>query len=417
MERFFTLWADAALTSTGFFWMALWAFALGYLISSLIQVLVTRSRMQRLMGHDGPRSMALGTAFGFVSSSCSFAALSTTRALFEKGAGLAPSMAFLLASTNLVIELGIVIALFLSWHFVVGEYVGGLLLIGFAWLFIRITRPDQLLARVRERLGDDEAHTDEQSPNPMQRLRSREGWQAIGQTYVMEWQMVWKDVLIGFTIAGVIAAFVPDAAFETLFIGAGGQTDPGFWAVLAQTLIGPIAAFATFIGSMGNIPLAALLHEHGVSFAGVMAFIFSDLVVLPVLRIHAQYYGWKMALYILAMLLCGLVVVSLALHYGLAAMDWLPDSPAQAQAQQQRELFALNYGFVLNLIFLAVSAALGWLWWASRSSGHGGHHDHDHGDASRSDQVLTGVAVVAAAWLICGLVLAALPGISASAGG
>lgn len=414
MERFLTLWAEAALTSTGFFWMALWAFALGYLISSLIQVLVTRSRMQRLMGHDGPRSMALGTAFGFVSSSCSFAALSTTRALFQKGAGLAPSMAFLLASTNLVIELGIVIALFLSWHFVVGEYVGGLLLIGFAWLFIRITRPDRLLSRVRERLGDDGDHTHDQPPSPLQRLRSREGWQAIGQSYVMEWQMVWKDVLIGFTIAGIIAAFVPDAAFKTLFIGAGSQTDPGFWAVLAQTLIGPIAAFATFIGSMGNIPLAALLHEHGVSFAGVMAFIFSDLVVLPVLRINAQYYGWKMALYILAMLLCGLVVVSLTLHYGLAALDWLPDS--QGGGRQQRELFKLNNGFVLNLVFLAISAGLGWLWWSGRSAGPG-HEHHDHGGASRSEQALTGIAVIAMTWLAGGLLAAARPGIQASGGG
>lgn len=414
MERFLTLWAEAALTSTGFFWMALWAFALGYLISSLIQVLVTRSRMQRLMGHDGPRSMALGTAFGFVSSSCSFAALSTTRALFQKGAGLAPSMAFLLASTNLVIELGIVIALFLSWHFVVGEYVGGLLLIGFAWLFIRMTRPDRLLNRVRERLGGDGDHTHDQPPSPLQRLRSREGWQAIGRSYVMEWQMVWKDVLIGFTVAGIIAAFVPDAAFKTLFIGAGSQTDPGFWAVLAQTLIGPIAAFATFIGSMGNIPLAALLHEHGVSFAGVMAFIFSDLVVLPVLRINAQYYGWKMALYILAMLLCGLVVVSLALHYGLAALDWLPDS--QGGGRQQRELFKLNNGFVLNLVFLAISAVLGWLWWSGRSSG-ASHEHHDHGGASRSEQVLTGIAVIAMTWLAGGLLAAARPGFQASGGG
>ena len=292
MDGFLQNWAKAALTSTGFFWMALWAFALGYLISSLIQVLVTQTRMQRLMGKEGPRSMLLGTAFGFISSSCSFAALSTTRALFQKGAGLAPAMAFLLASTNLVIELGIVIALFLSWHFVVGEYVGGLLLIGFAWLFIKITRPRRLVERVRDRLGGDEQQDGHAVRSAWDKLQSRDGWQAIGQSYVMEWQMVWKDVLIGFTIAGIIAAFVPDAFFETLFVGAGSGSEPGFGAVLAQTLIGPFAAFATFIGSMGNIPLAALLYERGVSFAGVMAFIFSDLVVLPVLRINAQYYGW-----------------------------------------------------------------------------------------------------------------------------
>ena len=419
MDGFLQNWAKAALTSTGFFWMALWAFALGYLISSLIQVLVTQTRMQRLMGKEGPRSMLLGTAFGFISSSCSFAALSTTRALFQKGAGLAPAMAFVLASTNLVIELGIVIALFLSWHFVVGEYVGGLLLIGFAWLFIKITRPRRLVERVRERLGGDEQQDGHSVRSAWDKLQSRDGWQAIGQSYVMEWQMVWKDVLIGFTIAGIIAAFVPDAFFETLFVGSGSGSEPGFGAVLAQTLIGPFAAFATFIGSMGNIPLAALLYERGVSFAGVMAFIFSDLVVLPVLRINAQYYGWKMALYILVMLLSGLVVVSLAMHYGLMALDLLPQgqSGSGSGGGQQRDLFKLNYGFVLNLIFLAVSAALGWLWWSGKQSGGGHAHHHDHGGSSRSEQILKVCAAIAAAWLLGGLGAAALPGVQASTGG
>lgn len=134
-------WAEAARTSLGFFWMALWAFALGYVISSMIQVFVTRERMQHAMGEAGAKSVGLATFFGFISSSCSFAALATTKSLFKKGAGLVPSLAFLLASTNLVIELGIVIAVFLSWQFVVGEYVGGLLLIGGAWLFVRLTRP------------------------------------------------------------------------------------------------------------------------------------------------------------------------------------------------------------------------------------------------------------------------------------
>jgi len=139
METFLARWAEAALTTLGFFWMALWAFCLGYLVSSMIQVFVTEQRMQRTMGEVGPRSVALGTFFGFVSSSCSFAPLSTSRALFQKGAGLVPALAFLLASTNLVIELGILIFVFLSWHFVVGEYLGGLLLIGIMWAVVRLT--------------------------------------------------------------------------------------------------------------------------------------------------------------------------------------------------------------------------------------------------------------------------------------
>lgn len=413
---FFSLWHQAALTSTGYFWMALWAFVLGYIISSLIQVLVTKERMQKAMGKTGPRSMALGTFFGFISSSCSFAALATTRSLFQKGAGLAPSVAFLLASTNLVIELGIVISIFLAWQFVVAEYIGGILLILFAWLFIRITNPKKLIKQARERLhdGDEEHQHGDQQASWQSKLTSREGWQQIGMTYVMEWQMVWKDVLIGFTVAGVIAAFVPESFFHGLFPGAG-QTegDLGFLSLLAQTLIGPFAAFFTFIGSMGNIPLAAVLFGNGVSFAGVMAFIFSDLVVLPVLRINAQYYGWKMSLYILALLLCGLVFVSLIMHYGFAAFGLLPDATT-VQTATERDHFKVNYGFILNLIFLAISAVLVFFWYRAKhaDSGHGhehGHeHHHDHGGAGAGTWVLRSLVVIAMLWLAGGLLVAPL---------
>lgn len=407
-EPFLSLWREAALTSLGFFWMALWAFALGYLISSLIQVLVTRQRMQRAMGTDGPRSMLLASFFGFISSSCSFAALATTRTLFQKGAGLAPSLAFMLASTNLVVELGFVIAIFLGWPFVVGEYAGGILLILLAWAFIRLTRPEALIARVRERLEGDDEHDEEQVPDWRQTLKSREGWRRIGQTYVMEWQMVWKDVLIGFTVAGVIAAFLPESFFQALFLGAG-DDDPGFLALLAQALVGPLAAFFTFIGSMGNIPLAAVLFDNGVSFAGVMAFIFSDLVVLPVLRINATYYGWPMALYILALLLSTLVVTALLLHLGMDLLGWLPQGSG-AGAITERDFFAFNYGFVLNLIFLTVSAALGFLWWRGRQAGGHHHHDHGGGGTSLGSRVLQAMVVLSLAWLAGGLLVAPLIG-------
>ncbi len=406
MDNFLQRWNEAAMSSLGFFWMALRAFMLGYVISSLIQVLVTRKRMQQAMGETGSKSMLLGTFFGFISSSCSFAALATTRALFQKGAGLAPSMAFMLASTNLVIELGIVIAIFLSWQFVVAEYVGGLILILFAWAFIVISRPDKLIKNARQRLADKhEENGDGEVGDWRSKIRSREGWQEIGMTYVMEWQMVWKDVLIGFTVAGIIAAFVPESFFHSLFIGAGEEGDPGFFALLAQTLVGPVAAFFTFIGSMGNIPLAAVLFSNGVSFAGVMAFIFSDLVVLPVLRINAAYYGWKMSLYILALLLSGLVFAALAMHYGLAMMDLLPDNET-VRTVAERDHFELNYGFVLNLIFLAVSAVMAWFWWQMRQKhkehDHGGGH-HGGGGASTVQKVLGVLSVIAVAWLAGGL--------------
>ena len=182
MNGFFETWGEAAMTTLGFFWTALWAFCLGYIVSALIQVFVTRERMRRTMGRTGARSIAIGTGFGFVSSSCSFAALSTTRALFQKGSGLAPALAFLLASTNLVIELGILIFLFLSWHFVVGEYIGGILLILITWLLVKLTLPKGLVERARakaEEVAGEEASGD--PPDPKALARSREGWRRMGR--------------------------------------------------------------------------------------------------------------------------------------------------------------------------------------------------------------------------------------------
>ena len=404
MSEFLTGWHAAVTTSLGFFWMALWAFMLGYLISSLIQVLVTRQRMQAMMGKDGPRSMALGTFFGFISSSCSFSALSTTRSIFAKGAGLAPSMAFMLASTNLVIELGIVISIFLGWQFVVGEYVGGILLILITWLLIRITRPRRLEKLARERLEQGEEHSHGHTPDWRERITSLQGWSMIGRTYLMEWQMVWKDVLIGFTVAGVIAVFVPQSFFETLFLGSGGDNamSPGFFQVVAQALAGPLAAFFTFIGSMGNIPLAAVLFGQGVTFAGVMAFIFSDLVVFPVLRINAAYYGWRMALYILVLMLAGIVIAAVSMHYALAFAGMLPDL-SSATAPSDREFFQVNYQLVLNILFALITVGLVLAMKMAPADEHG-HHHHDHGGPSLTDKVLRVLAVVAVLWLIGGLV-------------
>jgi len=178
-----SLYSEAVLTSLSYFWKALWAFVLGYIISSMIQVFVTRDRMQKAMGEAGRGSVALGTFFGFISSSCSFAALATTKTLFKKGAGFVPAIAFLLASTNLVIELGIIIAVFLGWQFVVGEYVGGILLILFAWLGYRMTRPKQMIKTARRRLREEEGikAPDEDQPDWQDKFQRLEGWQQVAR--------------------------------------------------------------------------------------------------------------------------------------------------------------------------------------------------------------------------------------------
>lgn len=392
-------WNDAAVTSVSFFWKALWGFALGYAISSMIQVLVTRARMQAAMGESGPRSVALGGFFGFISSSCSFAALASTRAIMKKGAGLIPALAFLLASTNLVVELGVVIAIFLGWQFVVAEYAGGILLILFMWLIVRLTFPTTWMRQLRDDFEDEE--DEEPEPEDWRRLiRSIEGWRRIARTYRGEWLMVWKDVLVGFTVAGIIAAFVPDSFFEALFAGTGSD-DSGVLDLVQNVLVGPIAAFFTFIGSMGNIPLAAVLFGSGVSFAGVMAFIFSDLVVFPVVRISSQYFGWKLALYIVGVFFAALTVTALVLHGAFALLDLLPTGGETARDPSEGA-FALDYTLVLNVLFLAVSATLGWILW----------RDPDRPALTSSDDVVERIlfwfATASIAWLVGGLTAAPL---------
>ena len=407
MQNFWQLYSEAVITSLGFFWKALWAFILGYIVSSAIQVFVTRERMQKTMGEAGAKSVGLGTFFGFISSSCSFAALATTKSLFKKGAGFVLSLAFLLASTNLVIELGIVIAIFLGWQFVVGEYLGGVLLILCSWLFVRLTKPQTLIEKVRRRLRNREGEDNndsQEAPDWKQKIQSIKGWKQVARKYFMEWKMVWKDVTVGFTIAGMIAAFVPPAFFQALFIGAG-QKNPGFLAVLENAIVGPLAAFFTFIGSMGNIPLAAILFSNGVSFAGVMAFIFSDLVVFPVIRINAMYYGRKMAFYILGIFLAALVTTAIAMHYGFSILGLLPETTTSKITETQN--FAIDYTLFLNIIFLAITGFLAWLRFGGKKDGKQHHHHHHHGGGKQGliDNILSKLAMVSYIWLAGGLIV------------
>jgi len=308
-----------------------------------------------------------------------------------------------LASTNLVVELGIVISIFLGWQFVVGEYAGGVLLILGSWLLVSIIKPKKLIEHSRKQLGRaHNHHMEEQSF--WQKLTSAASWQKVGHQYVMEWNMVWKDVTVGFTIAGIIAAFVPNSFFESLFIGSGVNTESyTFWELLEHVLVGPVAAFFTFIGSMGNIPLAALLFTKGVSFAGVIAFMFSDLVVFPVLRINATYYGWKMSLFMLFLLFTSLVGTSLLLHYGLDVFHALPLA-AHAQIMKS-EHFKIDYTFFMNITFLIISGILVYFGFFKS---HSGHHHHHHDMAPKSailENTLKWLAFGSYVWLTGGLVI------------
>lgn len=401
MNDFFKAWGEAAYTSTGFFWMALWAFILGYAVSGMIQIFVTQSRMQKTMGDGSAKSVFLGSFFGFISSSCSFSALATTKSLFQKGASFVSSIAFMLASTNLVVELGIIISIFLGWQFVVGEYVGGILLILTSWLLIKIIKPTNLIEQARENLGKA-SEDDEDTASFSKKIKSTESWAKVGKQYAMEWKMVWKDVTIGFTIAGIISAFVSNSFFETLFINSGpGVNEFSFLTLLEHVIIGPIAAFVTFIGSMGNIPLAALLFGKGVSFAGVIAFIFSDLVVFPVLRINAKYYGWRMSFFILFLLFSSLIGTSLLLHYGFDILGMLPD--ASAVSITEKEHFKIDYTFWLNIAFLVVSGVLIYFGFIKGKDIH--HHKEMAPKSPMLEKILKWLALACYAWLIVGIII------------
>jgi len=290
----------------------------------------------------------------------------------------------------------------MSWHFIVGEYIGGIILILSMWLIVKLFYPKKLIKEVRQKFEDEgEEKEDHAKQSWKELIQSKAGWSMVGKKYIGEWRMVWKDITVGFTIAGVIAAFVPPEAYEWLFVGTkaggGGSGDFSFLQVLQHSVIGPVAAFLTFIGSMGNIPLASLLYENGVSVAGIMAFIFSDLVVFPVLRINAKYYNWRMSLYILMVLFVALVGASLILHYGFQFFDMVPQGGGGKSASE-REFFKLDYSFYLNIGFILVTGLMIWLSRVKKSS-----MNHQMADKGWVEKLLFWLSVLAYGWLAIGL--------------
>lgn len=358
MHDFWIHYGLAAKTALGFFWKAGWAFVLGYFVSSMIQAFIPKGRLAPYLGKPGPGSLSLAALFGAISSSCSFAALATARSLLLKGAHFVAAVAFMFASTNLVIELGILILIFLGWQFLAAEIVGGLLLILISSALIRLTYPRRWVEQARKAL--EEADDEEGDFDWKERITSRAGWRLVGHRFVMEWQMVWEEILIGFTIAGFVAVFVPPALWSKIFLIDAGAAVPGWLQALENALVAPFVAALTFIGSMGNIPLATVLNGNGVLFAGIMGFIYSDLMVPPLVAVNARYYGWRLALYIAGIMYLAIVATALILHYAFAALGLTPHS---ARVVRDVARFALDYTFWLNLAFAGIT---GWLVWLHR---------------------------------------------------
>src|SRR5438128_9296219 len=342
----------------GMTWEVLWALILGFALSGAIQALVSKREMRRLMPDDSPKTLAVASGLGAASSSCSYASVALARSLFRKGASFTAAMAFEIASTNLVIELGIVMALLLGWQFVVGEFVGGPLMIVFVALLFRAFLRRRLVDEAREeaekgRLGSMEGHAEmDMSIGPGKRLLSPAGFTSTAGYFVMDWAAVGRDIFGGLLIAGALAAWVPDSFWRSLFLEHHGGLSTIWGAV-----IGPFVAVFSFVCSIGNVSLAAVLWNGGISFGGVLAFIFADLIILPILDIYRRYYGWKMMWFLLATFYSTMAMAGLIVAFVFQGASLIPHG---RHAKIEMASVSWNYTTVLNIVFLLVAALLLW---------------------------------------------------------
>jgi len=366
-SNFFELYGQAVTTSLGFFWKAGWAFILGYFVSSLIQTFVPKAKLTRQMGQANVKSVSLSTLFGAASSSCSFAALAAARALMAKGAHFIAVVAFMFASTNLVIELGILIFIFLGWQYLVAEIIGGLILIIISSALIKITYPHKLLDQARKKV-EHEMPSMEEDFDWKERLKSKKAWLSVGNNFVMEWKMVWEEILIGFTIAGFMTVFVPNYVWSKIFLMDYADQLPHMLIAVENALVAPFVAALTFIGSMGNIPLATVLSANGVFFTGIMGFIYSDLMVPPLVAINAKYYGKKTAFYIAGIMYISIVATALILNAFFSALNIIPESNKVITELTQ---FKFDYTFWMNIAFGILV-----LWLVSLQRAFKRHHKH-----------------------------------------
>ena len=346
----------------GMTWEILWALILGFALSAIVQAVVSKRGMRRLLPDDSPRTLLVATGLGAASSSCSYASVALARSLFRKGANFTAAMVFELASTNLVIELGIVMGVLLGWHFVLAEFIGGPLMIVFIAILFRFFLDQRLVGEARieadkGRRGSMEGHGEmdmsaEGEGSWWRRLRTPAGFTAVANYFVMDWAAVARDVFGGLLIAGALAAWVPESFWRGLFLDQHGPL-----TTLCGPLIGPAVAMISCVCSIGNVPLAAVLWNGGISFGGVLAFVFADLLILPILDIYRRYYGWRMTGFIVATFYVAMVTAGLVVEF---AFRGLGIEPTARNAKVVMADLSWNYTAYLNMLSLALAAALVW---------------------------------------------------------
>jgi uncharacterized protein len=351
---------DALELAFSMTWEITWALILGFFLSAAVQAVVHRQTITRLLGDDRPRTLVNAAGLGAASSSCSYAAVALARSLFRKGANFTAAIAFEIASTNLVIELGIILILLMGWQFALGEFVGGpIMIVVIAVLFRLFLRP-RLLDSARRQAergvpGSMEGHATMDmsvtgAGSIWRRLASAKGRTSVSHIFVMEWAAVIRDIAIGLLIAGAIGAWVPDSFWQSFFL-----VDHPLLAKIWGPLIGPLVAAASFVCSIGNVPLAAVLWNGGISFGGVVSFIFADLLILPILVIYRKYYGARMALFLLGTIYAASVLAGYAVEIIFGVLGLIP---SERHANVQTAQVSWNYTTFLNIAFLLLAAVL-----------------------------------------------------------
>ncbi len=354
--------ANGLLTAFFMLWGTLWALVFGFALSGAVQAFVSRGQMQKYLGDHRPKTIARAGLFGIISSSCSYAAAALAKSLFQKGAAFVTAMVFMLAATNLVVELGLVLWTLIGWQFAVAEFVGGAIMIILFTLLAPLVFPTTQLAAAREALAqnaeserpDDVQAASTTQPSVWQRMRSRSGWADAAGYAISDLKMLRRELVIGYVVAGVLAVAVPASIWHVAFFSG-----HGFWSDLENVLIGPFIAFISFVCSVGNVPLAAALYANGLSFGGTIAFIFADLIALPLVLIYIKLYGrriaWKLfALFWVVMSAAGLLTDLLFRLFQVPVP--VPSHTIVSTA------FHWNYTTWLNIAALALATVLYWLY-------------------------------------------------------
>jgi uncharacterized membrane protein YraQ (UPF0718 family) len=340
-------------------WEILWPLILGFGLSAVVQAVVSKSEMTKLLPNDSPKSLAIACGLGAASSSCSYAAVALARSIFRKGANFTAAMAFQLASTNLVAELTIIIVVLMGWQFAAAEFLGGPLMVVLVALLFRRFLSRKLITEARAQAerglkGKMEAHAEMDMSvtegSLWQRVTSKDGFTATSHYFVMDLAAVWKDIAVGLLIAGALAAWVPADFWNSFFL-----VSHPIAAKIWGPIVGPIVAVVSFVCSVGNVPLAAVLWNGGISFGGVIAFIYADLLVLPIIDIYRKYYGWKVTGLIVGVFYVAMVIAALLVELLFEALGLIPSHRA---AQIVEMSISFNYTTVLNIIFLAIAALL-----------------------------------------------------------